>query len=67
MAKKVVRTGISLDSKIAKKLNHVVKRSPELKADRSEVINSILHEYFKNNISFLEKSKQIIIKKRKAK
>ncbi|HLC37627.1 MAG TPA: hypothetical protein VJJ53_02500 [Candidatus Nanoarchaeia archaeon] len=65
MTKKVVRTGISLDIKLAKKLNEAVVKSPELRLDRSEVINSIIDEYFSNSSSSLEKLKETIIKKRK--
>ena len=65
MTKEVVRTGISLDIKLAKKLNEAVARSPELRSDRSEVINSILDEYFSDNPSFLEQLKKTVIKKRK--
>lgn len=66
VVKKVVRTGISIDIDIAKKLNDIIKKSPELKLDRSEVVNSILYEYFNNNSS-LERSKKIIMKMRKSK
>jgi len=65
MIKKVVRTGISLDIKLAKKLNEAVIRSPELRLDRSEIINSIVDEYFSASSSSLEKLKETVIKKRK--
>ncbi|QQG38588.1 MAG: hypothetical protein HYS32_03200 [Candidatus Woesearchaeota archaeon] len=65
MAKKVVRTGISLDSSIAKKLEEVIKKSPELKLDRSEVVNSILGAYFTEIKPSLLQTKETIMKKRK--
>jgi hypothetical protein len=49
----------------AKKLDEIVKKSEDLNTNRSELVNLILSIFFKVNEDYVERSRGLLIRKRK--
>lgn len=65
MTLKKINFGIRINENLTKILDEIVKDSEYLKPTRSELIEAILHAFFKSKISHLEKGRELIIIKRK--
>jgi len=57
--------GIRLETEIAEKLDKLVDELKEIKANRSEIVETIVSAYLKANVKHLDKTKELVMRKRK--
>jgi len=57
--------GIRLETEIAEKLNKLVDELKEIKANRSEIVETIVSAYLKANVKHFDKTKELVMRKRK--
>ncbi len=65
MTSNKISFGIRINEDLTQKLDEIVKNSKFLSSTRAELIESILHAFFKSKLNHLEKGRELIIIKRK--
>ena len=57
--------GIRLEDQVAKKLDEIVTNMKDIRANRSEIVETIVSAYLKANIKHFDKTKELVMRKRK--